>query len=330
MLRLLNSIFGGGEVTAGYPDSLVKQAIERVVDGTDPWLRSVSGYRKKLRPAVIRAIDHVIVLVNNLPPPISIDVHTIGDNPLIKTFFISSIEMRKILVTDHNLSAFLKDASVVPEEIVALLAMEMSENVILGAELSGDIIISDVPQTTVSFDCHRLIDPSADLGETRRLLMRRAFDSLIRFALKRVTQTKAERKYLQRRQALLQSKLAALERGGWGFEAKDPSENTDIPTLEKQIGQIEAQILEIGGDDRILDIYLAIVSDVLGRPEEHLWGKEETLILDNMGIRRNHLSEHARELTFPVLYTSEDRRFVLVLVSLPGKKIYDFKSPLTQ
>ena len=272
MLRLLQSIFGGGEVKGGYPESIVKMAIERAVDGTDPWLRTVSGYKKKLRPAVIRAIDHVIALVDGLPPPIPVDLQCRGDDPLLKALFISLDEMRKVFGTDRMLTGFLRGAAVVPEKVFALLAMEMNEKVILGAELSGDIVVRDVPQLTVSFEGHRLIDPSGDQEETRRLLMRRAYDNLIKCALKRITMMKTERKYLERRHALLQSKLAILERGGWRFEGTGPADSSDIPGLEEQIGQIESQLLEIGGDDRMLEVYLDIVIEVLGRPEEHLWG----------------------------------------------------------
>ena len=321
MLRLLQSIFGGGEVHGGYPESIVKMAIERVVDGTDPWLRTVSGYKKKLRPAVIRAIDHVIALVDGLPPPIPVDLQCRGDDPLLKAFFISLDEMRKVFGTDRMLSGFLRGAAVVPEKVIALLAMEMKEKVILGDELSGDIVVRDVPQLTVSFEAHRLIDPSGDQEETRRLLMRRAYDNLIKFALKRITMIKTERTYLERRHALLQSKLAILERGDWSFEGTGSADNSDIPGLEEQIGQIESQLLEIGGDDRMLEVYLDIVIEVLGRPGEHLWGQQETLILDSMGIKRSQVASNAHEMTFSKLCNSEGQRFVLLLVALSGEEV---------
>jgi hypothetical protein len=215
----------------------------------------------------------------------------------------------------------LRGAAVVPEKVIALLAMEMNEKVILGSELSGDIVVRDVPQLTVSFEAHRLIDPSGDLEETRRLLMRRAYDNLIKCALKRITMTKSERKYLERRRALLQSKLALLEKGGWSFEETGPADSSDIPGLEEQIGQIETQLLEIGGDDRVLEVYLDMVIEVLGRPGEHLWGQQETLILDSMGIKRNQVASNAHEMTFSMLYNSEGQRMVLLLVALSGEEL---------
>ena len=73
MLRLFKSIFQKDDAPGRYPDSLVREAIERAVDGTDPWLRGLSGYRRKLRPAVVAAIDHVIALVDGLQPPLLAD-----------------------------------------------------------------------------------------------------------------------------------------------------------------------------------------------------------------------------------------------------------------
>jgi hypothetical protein len=318
MLRLLQSIFGSGDLKEKYPESLVKEAIERAVDGTDPLLRMVSGYKKKLRPAVVRAIEHVIALVDGLSPPIPVDLSCRDGDPLIKAFFISLDEMRKIFGKDRNLAGFLRESSSVPEKVFALLAMEKYEKVIYSAELSGDIVVRDVPHMAVSFEEHRLIDPSGDEVKTRRLLMRRAYDHLISLALRRITMTKMEREGLERRHALLQSKLNILRRGGWGY---DGGSSTDIPELEEEIGQIEAQLLDIGGDVSMLEVFLDILIEVLGRPGEHLWGDKETLIMDSMGIKRNQVASNVHELTFPMLFNSEGQRLVLVLVALSGEEL---------
>lgn len=45
MFKLFQSLFGS-ETKGSYPESLVKAAIERAVEGTDPCLRAVSGYKK--------------------------------------------------------------------------------------------------------------------------------------------------------------------------------------------------------------------------------------------------------------------------------------------
>ncbi|HSA77803.1 MAG TPA: hypothetical protein VLG72_02985 [Nitrospirota bacterium] len=321
MFRLLQSFFGFGDAIGGYPESLVNRAIERAVDGTDPCLRTVSGYKRKLRPAVISAIDYVIALVDRLPPPVSVDLERRSEDPLLRAFFISHEELRKVFGKDSNLARFMRGSPGVPDKVFALLAMEKIEKVIFGAELSGDIVMRDVPQMTVCFEAHRLIDPSDSEVETRRLLKRRAYDHLVSLALRQITTTKTERKDLERRHALFQSKLNIMLRGGWGFEGDVCTDNIDISWLEEQIEQIETQLLEIGGDDRMFNVYLDILIQVLGGPGEHLWGTKETLFLDGMGIKRNQAAPNVHELNFPEISNSEGRRLVMLLVTLSGEEL---------
>jgi hypothetical protein len=320
MLRLLQSLFGGAKV-GNYPESLVKEAIERAVDGTDPWLRGVSGYRKKLRPSVVKAIDHVVALVDALPPATPVSLDSYSNEPLLQTCFMTRAEMQKVFGRDRDLAAYLKGAGSAVPQVVALLAMEKQESVTLGAELSGEIIIRDVPQATVTFEFRRLLDPAATEAETRRNLMRRAFDHLLSLALRRISAVKTERETLERHRSLLQSKLDLLQRAGWGFDDKGPGERLDIPALEGNLSQIEGHLLELGGDDRMLEVYLDIVSDVLGRPEEHLWSKREIIIVDRMGIRRTETAPDAPELTLDEFCNAEGRSLVMSLIALSGDEL---------
>jgi len=195
MLRLLQSIFGsGGDGQKGYSEEIVKLAIERAVDATDPWLRSVSGYKKKLRQAVIHAIDHVIKLVESLPPPIPVHLGSNDEDLRLKSYFISAREMETTFAGDPGLAELRRGPESGSTTIIALLVMEMQEKVIFGAELSGDIVIRDIPKVTVNFDDHRLVDPTGDEVQTRRNLKRRAFDHLLSLALKRLSFAKSERK----------------------------------------------------------------------------------------------------------------------------------------
>ncbi len=321
MLKLLQSIFGTAK-QGSYPESLVNEAIERAVDGTDPWLRSVSGYKKKLRPAVIQAIDHVVALVNGFPAPLSVALGSFEDDDRLKGFFVSGKHLKNVFSKDQNLAEFLAGPAGDSPQIVALLAMEKEEKVIFGAELAGDIIIRDVPKMTVSFDGHRLVDPAADETQARRLLMRRAYDHLLSLALKRLAFVKSERKDLERRRTLLQAKMNLLEREGWGFDLSTGStEKLDVAEVEKRLGQIEAQLQEFGGDDRESEAYLQIVTDVLGKPAEYLLGKGATIFVDKMAIKHNEASIDAPALTFTELRNAEGRQLVVVLVSIPGKEL---------
>ena len=122
MTRFFHSIFGSPTTTeSNYPESLIKAAIEHAVDGTDPWIRAVSGYRKKLRPAVERAIDYVVALVDGMEPPIEMGPDIFDEDPQLHTFFISTTDMRKIVKNDLNLAHFLSEKNGSLSSVYALL-----------------------------------------------------------------------------------------------------------------------------------------------------------------------------------------------------------------
>lgn len=314
MLKFFQSIFSS-TTSDNYPESLIKTAVERAVDGTDPWIRAVPGYKKKLRPAVLRAIDHVLALVNDMAPPLVIRPGIQSGDPLLRSFFISTADMRKILESDPNLANFRGRQQSASPWFYALLIMEKQEKVFLGAELSGDIVLRDVPRTSVSFEAHRLIDPAASEEETRRQLKRRAFDHLLSLALERIAIVKTERDNLERHRALLQAKLNLLQRGGWGFDKPAAEENLDVAGTEASLAGIETQMLELGGDDGMLEVYLGIVADVLSRPEQHLWAGKESLSIDRMGIKRSK-TDDADEITLNFIEDSQERNLVVSLVAI--------------
>lgn len=318
MLRFFKSIFRRNVKAGSYPESLVKAAIERAVDGTDPWIRAVSGYKKKLRPAVLHAIGHVVALVDGTGPAVVLDRESYDNNPLLRSFFFSLADMRNFLENERALAELKDKEGRVVQNAVGCLVMEKQERVILGAELSGEVVIRDVPQVTVSFEAHRLLDLSETEEETRYQLKRRAFDHLLKIALGRITELKTKRGALERHRALLQSKLSLLQRGGWGFD-ESADEQMDVAGIEKALGEIEGELLEIGKDDKMLEVYLNVVADVLGRAEEHLWAGRETLIVDRMGIKRKEAASGSAEITLDFLGDAEGRRRVVSLVAVPGQ-----------
>jgi hypothetical protein len=314
LLRFFKSIFRRNPQQGGVPESLVKAAIERAVDGTDPWMRAVSGYKKKLRPAVLHAIDHVISLVDQAGPPVTLDRKSYDSDPLLRSFFISAADLERFLEKEPAL-AELRKGKGEGGRAFALLLMEKRERATLGAEVSGEVVLRDVPQVSVSFESHRLLDVSLTEDQTRYQLKRRAYDHLLEIALGMITETKMRRGKLEKHRTLLESKLALLHRGGWGFD-ESGAEKMDAAELEKSLAQIEAQLLEIGKEDKVLDLYLALLADVLGRAEQHLWTGGEALVVDRMGIKRKEAAAGAVELPLQVMGDSQGRRRVVALVAV--------------
>lgn len=319
MLKLFQSIFSGGAEQGRYPESLIEEATERAVDGTDPRLRLLPGYRKRLRAPVIHAIGHVVALVDSLPAPLSADSGDFGGDARLATLFASADHAREVLGNDAALSKFRDEAAGQTGKITALLLAERASKNILGMDLSGDVLRRDVAQVAVSFGKHRLVDPAASEEETRRQLKRRAFDHLLSLALVRIVEAQQERVDLNRQRNLLQRKLRAQEHGGWNFEEAG-ADSADPAALQAELDGIEGQLAALGADDRILGAQLDITADLLADAERQFWCELIDLRLDRMNILRDAQDASARELRFQELHNSRGRSLVMLLLSItPGE-----------
>lgn len=317
MLQLFHSIFGHDRVDERYPGKLVDMAIDRAVDGTDQWLRGLSGYRRKLRPAVLNAIDHVVTLVDSFDEVLELSRDSYADHPLLQLFFISTAQMESLLKSDPTLTSFHRNKGHAAQPVWALLTMECDQRQTFGTELRGETIVRDVSQITVSLSAHRLLDPTTDLTETRRMLKRRAFDHLLTLALTEITLVKDVREELVRHRNLLQSKLDFLQRGDWGFHTLVHEVPPSEAVLQEQIDNIESQLVEVGGDDRYIEKNLEILIDVLTNAERQLWAQPLPLIVDSMGIKRNDTAEDASKLVLTELNSRAGRQLIASLVKVP-------------
>jgi hypothetical protein len=318
MLHLFQSIFGSDrDDTGSYPTGLIERAIERAVDGTDPRLRALSGYQKKLRAAVIHAIDHVMALVDGLPAPLALSAGAYASDPEVSAFFASGEHVRELLGRDATLHQWLKSAAGgAAQDIVTLLLMEQHERQVFGAALQGDAVVHDVAQTTVSFAKHRLLDPAGAESETRRLLKRRAFDHLLTLALARIGAARTERAELERERELLRRKHAALASGHWGFDDGGGDPPPDPQALQQQLTEIEAQLRALGTGAGLLTAHLDVVVDVLTQAEKHFWSAPEALVVDRMGVKQSKPGATAPALELTVLHNAAGRRLIARLVSI--------------
>jgi len=316
MLQLFQSIFGTGQdAGAPYPAELIERAIERVLDGTDPRLRALSGHRKKLRAAVIRALDHVVALVDGLPSELELDPRFYGTNPEITAYFASAEHLREILSIDRELNQWRQSAGA-GDHGIALLLMLRQERQVFGTVLEGEILRRDVAQTTVSFAGHRLVDPTDARENTRRLLKRRAFDHLLTLALERIATADAERGALERDRRLLQRKLTTLQAGQWGFDAAAGDERPDPADLQARLADIESQLAAHAIGAGLLEAHLDIVVDVLRRPEQHFWSARDIVIVDRLGVKQTQASALAPEIELTVLHNAAGQRLVARLIGM--------------
>jgi hypothetical protein len=315
-MRLFQSIFGGGETLGRYPESLIEAAIKRAVDGTDPRMRLVSGYRKRLRKPVIHAIDQVIALVDRIPAPVPAGVDGYRDDFRLASLFASSDEMLQIFARDKALREFLScNDGLGAERVTTLLLARRVEKNILGIDLVGDLVKRDVAQVSVNFTGHHLLEPRAGEEESRRFLKRRAFDHLLALALNQITEARVERADLSRQRELLQRQLRAMKGGALTFEGPEAGQ-PDEASLQADLDAVSTHLQALGADAGVLRAHLEIVAERLGEAERQLWSEEISLCLGPMNIRRDPDYPSARQIVLQELHNARGMQAVILPIAI--------------
>lgn len=323
MLNLFQSIFGGKSPAGGkYEASLVEAAIDRAIDATDPRVRSLSGHRKKLEPAILKALDHVVALLEGMPPRIEASQKTYGEDDRLAAFFASADRMAKVFGADRALLDFLQGPTGVgTDPVVALLAMGRTEKKVLGMAYENDRVQQDVAQIRVSFDKHRLLDPRATEDEHRRLVMRRAFDNLLTLALARISTAGGEREALAVEQSVLRAKLRALQSAGWGLTQEGGEEKPDSAAIEAKLADVEKRLQAAGAGAGTLPLHLDLLVDTLAKAPEQLRIGTVPLLIDRLGIRQAKPSGTTVELQLTQVSNAAGQSIVVLPLAIPRDQI---------
>ncbi len=325
--RLLHSIFSGATQPGKFDKELMLRGIERVVDGTDPRLRAVSHYRRKLWEPVERTIDFVVKFVDALPPAITADRQGYMTDSRLRALFASPETLREVLSFGDGTRNYLKQApDPLPAELFAGLGAIRIEKNVLGIEMDGDILRRDVPQIVVNFCDHRVVFLTDNEQATRRELMRRAADYLIATALNRLTATRVQKTELEQQQRkLLLQKANLLKKAQVGFESlagPATQESVDLNALEQQLGNLETELGELRADTATLDQHLAKVAATLSEPEKYLQLESVALTLDHTNTKVPADSGRvANSMTFQEIVMGKDRRVTALFVRFPSSEL---------
>jgi hypothetical protein len=323
MLKLFQSIFGGKASSGGkFEPSLVQAAIDRAIDATDPRVRSLSGHRKRLEPAILKALDHVVALQDALPPRVEANRKTYGEDERLAAFFASADRMAQVFGADRALIEFLQGPSGVgTDPVIALLAMDRTEKKVLGMAVEGDRVQQEVAQIQVSFDKHRLLDPSPAVEEHRRLVMRRAFDQLLTLALSRISLAGGEREALAAEQSVLRAKLRAVQSASLGFSRDDGEGKPDPAAIEAKLADVEKQLEAAGAGAGTLPLHLDLLADTLERAPEQLRIETVPLLIDRLGIRQSKPGGTSVELQLTEVRNAAGQSIVVLPLAIARDEI---------
>ncbi len=326
MFELIRKLFDAEYAEkSGQREVRVLDAIEQVVEGTDPRLRMVRGYERKLYTGVETALDYTDDLIDQLLEPLNLVKSTYGSNPYLRAYFASMDRISELLRHSRSFQEFLayRDNKYL-NECYALLAMSKEERTTLGMKMSGNIIRRDVSQTVVNFSGHRLITPGADLAMTKQKLKERAFSHFIEETLDRMVSLRFHKDELEVQRNLLRSKLMALKKcGTFGLEGElQTACLTDAVSKKdfRELQEIEKELKRLVAHPMTLDDYVTEMDTIMSHPEKHLTSGHSTVRVNSMGIKTDDPADkQAETLTLQEVQLGNNISYVVSLVRIPNE-----------
>jgi hypothetical protein len=237
--------------------------------------------------------------VEQLPEPIEISKRTWNSDPRVNAFFATVGDLQIMLSSSAKIRSFFEHGE--QQEGYALLAMTKREKTVLRHQLEGEIIRREVAQITISFSEHRILALSATEAETRKELIRCAFNVLVKQALERLVCLQARKESLtdQRRLLKVRRKLLQAERASLASLLQTPESHAqDLEDILQKMADNKQNLLEVRAGFETLDDYLERVNEVLAHPEDYIQLKMITMRLNRLDVKvQDNSPEAGNEIT---------------------------------
>jgi hypothetical protein len=312
----------------GEHERLVEQAIERVVDHTNPRLRALPGYRRKLFDAVAHSLDYCTEVANRIPGPVMVDRKTWASDPLVNSLFGSAESLRWGL-TSKAVRHYVKETAVEAGDCYAVLLAVPQVRTQLGIEVRGDFIRHDVKQTTLNFANHEVVLPAGDPQTVRREAASAIMDTLVGVAVTEIAEQEGRIAELEERERIVCIKRKSLAPTGraldlMGSEAGARLE--ELAALDKRLAELKKDLADARVGLATLDDYLERLRGMLVHPEVHIGAKLERVRLDRMNVVRyvgDEDPEDGVEIELFRGYRSDRPGRILLLARFPRGELVD-------
>lgn len=297
----------------------VAEVLERVVEGTDPAIRYVPGYRKKLFDVIAGSLEFAEQLVTEIPGAIEVSRRNFVSNPYVNAFFANIQDLQTIFSQSSEIRDFLEDDSGSRDNgCYALLCMRKSEKTVFGVELVGDVLRHDIQQTAVNFSDHRLYSPATTESGTREGLRHCLIQGLGSHALERIMRMKLENHRLQQEHHTLNVRLRQIQ--GRNGAARDAHTASETETIRRKLRQVEQALLN--SRTAAPEESLHQVHTVFGQPDEFMRINKSTLRLNKMCIKIDDGTEQpCNTISLTEVIFGEEAPRVVTLAKFPAEEL---------
>ncbi len=293
----------------------MREAIEQVVDASEPRIRLVGNYAEKLLDPVETALRYSEELLRQMPPALALSDRAWSQNPQVNAFFATAADLRTFLSENQGIRAFFAQH---PRSTAcfALLLMIKQELETFGMGLQGELIARDTRQIQISFSEHGLFFPATSEAGLRQELKRRLLLFLATRALELINGIRAQRGALEEQYRQLQAQLRALKMYSQGPRPLLSSADTDerrVVGLERRLAQTEEDLVAARRQLGTLDDYLEQVRQVLSRPNSYLQVQVQSIKISRLGVKLSPLSTEPGETITLLEFSSLGERRIGVL-----------------
>jgi hypothetical protein len=270
--------------------------IDKSAATIDPLIKQISGYEHSLAPAVEHALAYCAEIAQRIPGPFEVSRAAFAGDPMVHALFGSADEIDTMLATSQCVRDHLSPLTMATGRCCALLGMRCHEKQGFGVRLDGDIVRTDVAQTTLYFSDHTLTEPSPDAASARTRLRDLLFEGIVKGIAAHVGDVRAEHALLDQEKAFTHARLRA------GLQ---PEAHT------RRLASLHAQ-LSASTDALQPEKLLLTLVEALAAPEPFLSLDPIDLAIDRAGVIVNNKSS-GDLLHFAQLTGRDLRRWVVVL-----------------
>jgi hypothetical protein len=181
------------------------------------------------------------------------------------------------------------------------MGMRRREKTLTGMKLSGQVLQKEVPQKTVYFTDHTIVDPAPTEAEARDRVALGLFNNLVGKVAMRVASRKQE----------IQAQLQELDILKAHLHTASAESRLALEIeLSKMLASIQTAT-------HILDLhsYLDDFKAVLLNPEQHLYLEQSPIILDSMGVKLDSAgADQGETIIFSDLIGFDRRNWTVTMV----------------
>ncbi len=158
----------------------IADTTEALITGTNPNVRIVIGYKKRLRSSAVKLGDYIDCLTEVSPPIVHFDRLHYAEQPVIDAFFTNRDNMQLFFKRSRTVKHFLKSPDHKDnDKVYLLLSANLTEKSVFRSTIEGNMLRSDVRQTHVNLDNRQLLAFSLSEMDLQNALRKWMFDRIV-------------------------------------------------------------------------------------------------------------------------------------------------------